>query len=123
MVMRVVGVSAADEFETISPPPASASSGRVRASHVHQPTGAAVATSPQKPSSTMVVTAEPPKPTSARAITASSSGMAISVRYRLYCRKRSIRKVPTKPATPNTSNISESVAALTCVTVSRNGRR
>ncbi|MNR56326.1 hypothetical protein D3C85_1768760 [compost metagenome] len=57
------------------------------------------------------------------AISAISMGTAISVRYRPCFRKRSIRKVPTKPATPSTSSISESMATLTWVTVSRNGRR
>ena len=64
---------------TISPPPASASCGRVRAIHVHHPTGAAVATSPQTPNSTVVAVTEAPTAMSVTAIAAISTGMIASV--------------------------------------------
>ncbi len=61
----------------------------VLASHVHHPTGAAVATSPQKPSKTVVVTADLPNETSASAITAIKIGMTTRVRCRLFFKNAS----------------------------------
>lgn len=77
---------------TISPPPASASCGSVFACYVHQPTGAAVATSPQNPSNTVTVSAEPPNETNANAITAINIGVTISVRCKPFFKNGSIRK-------------------------------
>ncbi|MNB58368.1 transcriptional activator FtrA [compost metagenome] len=108
---------------TIKPPPASVSLGSVFASHVHQPTGAAVATSPHMPSKTVVVAAELPNETSASAITAIRIGITMRVRCRPFFKNASIRKVPARPARPRTSNINDSMETLTCVTVSRKGRR
>ena len=65
---------------TSKPPPASASSGSVCASHVHHPTGAAVATSPHSPRRTAVSNGDAPKFTSASAMAAMISGMIVSVR-------------------------------------------
>lgn len=65
---------------TINPPPASASSGNVRAIHVHQPVGAAVASIPQKPNSRATIHRLSPVSINTPAISAISSGMAIKVR-------------------------------------------
>ena len=55
-------------------------------------------------------------------MTAMSAGMVTSVRYRPFPRKRPISRVPTKPATPMTSNARDTVATSARVTVSKNGR-
>ncbi|MNV93234.1 hypothetical protein D3C71_1878990 [compost metagenome] len=65
---------------TISPPPASALLVNVRASQLHQPTGAAVASSPHTESSTAVGQRCEPRGTSVTAITAIRIGTATSVR-------------------------------------------
>src|SRR4051794_32281139 len=69
---------------TIMPPPASASWGSARVNQVHQPTGAAVAISPQRPKRTAVTGSELPNAMSATAMTAITAGMMTSVRYRPF---------------------------------------
>lgn len=64
---------------TIIPPPASASCGSALASHVHQPTGADVATSPQTPSKTAVTGTDHPEAMSATAMAANKTGMMANV--------------------------------------------
>src|SRR3546814_10714801 len=85
---------------TIRPPPASASLGRDLASHDHQPTGAAVATSPHRPNSTNAMATEPPTAIKASAIAAISNGITTRVRYKPLVKNEPISIVPTSPPTP-----------------------
>jgi hypothetical protein len=108
---------------TMSPPPASASSGRVRVSQVPQATGAGVPTRPQRARRTAVIHVEVPNRARARATPAMIRGTAASVRGKLAPTALPITKLPMRPATPTTRSRVESVETSTPVTCSRNGRR
>ena len=108
---------------TISPPPASLSSGSTLLSQVHQPTGAAVPMSPQPKSSAPVANGTPPSTVSASAIAAIASGIAISTLYSCVRSAIPISHVPISPAPPVMSRTSDSAGMSRPVTVSRNGRR
>src|SRR3546814_2681681 len=97
---------------TIRPPPASASLGRDLASHDHQPTGAAVATSPHRPTSTKAMATEPPMAIKASAIDASSNGINTRVRYKRLVKNEQISIVRTSPPTPMVTKIIDSVGTL-----------
>src|SRR5436190_612537 len=97
------------------PPPASASSGSDRDSHSHQPTGAAVANRPQAVSKTTVAGLDAPA-TSVTAIAAIATGMTAKVAYKpTFFRTKPMTVVPTKPAMPSASRISDSVDTWTRV--------
>src|SRR3546814_19823661 len=92
---------------TIRPPPASASLGRDLASHDHQPTGAAVATSPHRPNSTKAMATEPPKAIKASAIAAIRNGITTRMRYKTFVKKEPIRIFQTSPQKPRVKKIIE----------------
>jgi hypothetical protein len=108
---------------TIRPPPASASLGRVLLSQVPHPTGAGVPTSPQHRSNIALAIGQRPSVIKAMAIEAIASGMAINTVYKRVLNSAPIKYVPTNPATPRISRMSDRVGTFTPVTVSRKGRR
>src|SRR6187399_3270815 len=108
---------------TIRPPPTSASCGRVLASQVHHPTGAAVPRHPQSARRVIVAVLESPNMTRPQAVKAMINGITTRTGYTLLRSSFPISTVPRNPDTPMTRSMNESADALTWVTDSRNGRR